>query len=420
MNDWSKIIDEMTVKEMKEELQRRELKVTGLKKDLAARLLLAEFSQGYHEDPSFATLMREVDQLLPDYRWWLESNLLMEILTRLMAGESLKTSEINYIGAIWHPDVPRHLVDVYRENRMQQEKADSRASETGVSFSDVKGLDPLVEWASQEGKLFTPEAREYGFPRYPSGVLLTGVPGCGKTMIAKAIAQEWGMGFRRVFPDQLVGSLIGDNERFMRELCDDLRENAPIVCFIDEAEKILGQTRSTSFYRVSDAARDSAESILLQFMEEDDSGVFFVFTANDFDKLSPALIDRFEERFFIDLPMIEAREDMIASLLIERRREPSNFDVRVLAEVSEDFTGRDIRSAVDEAMKNAFCDGGREFTTDDLKKAFEQVSPTSTVHKKEMLKLRRMVAGGKMRRANASDERPLKKANKNGSFVGWH
>ena len=96
------------------------------------------------------------------------------------------------------------------------------------------------------------------------------------------------MGFRRVYPDQLVGQLIGDNERFMRELCDELREKAPIVCFIDEAEKILGQTRSPGFYRVSDSARDSAESILLQFMEEDDSGVFFVFTANELEKLSPA------------------------------------------------------------------------------------------------------------------------------------
>ena len=420
MNDWSKIIDEMTVKELKEELQRRELKVTGLKRDLAARLLLANFSQGYHEDPSFATLMGEVDQLLPDYRWWLESNLLMEILTRLMAGESLKNSDINYIGALWHPDVHRHLVDVFRETRMQQEKADRRDSESGVSFSDVKGLDPLVEWASQEGKLFTPEAREYGFPRYPSGVLLTGVPGCGKTMIAKAIAQEWGMGFRRVFPDQLVGSLIGDNERFMRELCDELRENAPIVCFIDEAEKILGQTRSTSFYRVSDAARDSAESILLQFMEEDDSGVFFVFTANDFDKLSPALIDRFEERFFIDLPKLDARKDMISSMLLERRRIPSNFDVQRVAELSEGYTGRDIRSAIDEAMKVAFCDGGREFTTADLKKAFGLISPTSVIHKKQITKMRQMVTEGKMRMANTREGKNMGRLSKDGSFVGWN
>ena len=289
-----------------------------------------------------------------------------------------------------------------------------------VYFRDIKGLNPLVEWARKSGKLFTPEAREYGFTRFPAGLLLTGVPGCGKTMMAKAIAQEWGMGFRRVFPDQLVGPNVGDNEKFMRNLCDDLRENAPIVCFIDEAEKILAQTRSPTFYRASDAGRDAAESILLQFMEEDDSGVFFVFTSNNFEMLSPALIDRFEERFFIDLPTVDAREEMIASMLVERKRDPSKFDVKMLAEVAEEFTGRDIRSAVDEAMKNAFCDDGREFTTEDLMEAFEQTNSTSTIHKKEIRKLRHMVAGGKMRRANATMEKPVEKIGKNDSFVGWN
>ena len=126
--------------------------------------------------------------------------------------------------------------------------------------------------------------------------------------------------FRRVFPDQLVGPNVGDNEKLMRNLCDELSENAPIVCFIDEAEKILAQTRSPTFYRASDAGRDAAESILLQFMEEDDSGVFFVFTSNNFEMLSRALIDRFEERFFIDLPTVDAREEMIASMLVERKK----------------------------------------------------------------------------------------------------
>ena len=288
-----------------------------------------------------------------------------------------------------------------------------------VSFTDVKGLNPLVEWARKSGNLFTPEARQYGFTRYPTGLLLTGVPGCGKTLVAKAIAEEWGMGFRRVFPDQMVGPNVGDNEKLMRDLCNELSESAPIVCFIDEAEKILAQTRSPNFYRASDAGRDAAESILLQFIEENDSGVFFVFTSNNFEMLSPALVDRFEERFFIDLPTQDAREEMIAAMLVERKRDPSNYDVKALAEVALQFTGRDIRSAVDEAMKNAFCDNGREFTDQDLLQAFEQVNPTAVIHELEILKLRKMVAGGKMRRANTCNENIEFKVDKAGSFVGW-
>lgn len=412
-------IDAMTVKELRDHLGLRMLSRTGRKADLVARLKLSKFSSTYHENPSFATLMGEVDRLLPDYHKWMQNENLMEIFHRLMAGEYLNRWETFYIGSTWHPQVCAAIAEAEAENR-KAERSEEEPERTGVSFNDVKGLGPLVEWSAQAGKLFTPEARQYGFSRFPSGVLLTGVPGCGKTMIAKALAQEWGMGFRRVYPDQLVGQLIGDNERFMRELCDELREKAPIVCFIDEAEKILGQTRSPGFYRVSDSARDSAESILLQFMEEDDSGVFFVFTANDFEKLSPALIDRFEERFFIDLPTLEARVDMIGSMLLERGRSPSNFDVEHLAELSKDYTGRDIRSAVDEAMKVAFCDGGREFTTEDLEKAFEQTCPTSVVHKKSITKMRQMVTDGKMRRANASDCKAMDRLSKDGSFVGWN
>ena len=103
--------------------------------------------------------------------------------------------------------------------------------------------------------------------------------------------------------------------------------------------------------------------------------------------MSPALIDRFEERFFIDFPTQDAREEMISSMLVERKRDPSKFDVKMLAEVAVEFTGRDIRSAVDEAMKNAFCDGGREFTTEDLMEAFEQTNSTSTIHKKEITEI---------------------------------
>ena len=415
--------DEMNMDELRQLLREKGLPVSGRKSELITRLKLSEFTKKYREDPNFTTLMNQVvlSSWFPDYEDWKENESLMAILHRLMAGEILDRGEMCYLAAMWDPVNADTIYDIVKEERRLSQKEKKHTTESGVQntteagvlFSDVKGLGPLVDWATKAGKLFTPEARKYGFSRFPTGVLLTGVPGCGKTMIAQAIAQEWGMGFRRVFPDQLVGPTVGDNEKFMRELCDDLSQNTPIVCFIDEAEKILGQTRSPTFYRASDAGRDAAESILLQFMEEDDSGVFFVFTSNNFEMLSPALIDRFEERFFIDLPTLDAREDMISSMLIVRNRDPSNFDVSMLAELAVDFTGRDIRSAVDEAMKNAFCDNVREFTTADLKEAFEQVSPTAKIHKKEIHYLRRMVAGGKMRRANASEKKIVKKLDKN-------
>ena len=291
--------------------------------------------------------------------------------------------------------------------------------ESVFEYDDIKGLDPLISWAKMTGRLFSQEAVAFGFPRFPLGVLLTGVPGCGKSMVAKAIANEWGMGFRRVQPDELVGKLIGDNEQFMRDLVTELAEEAPIVCFIDEAEKILGQTRSQGHYRVSDSARDSAESILLQFMEDDNSGVFFIFTANDYDKMSPALLDRFHGRFFIDLPSSSARKDIIASMLEIRQRNPSDYDIDRLVEISDGFSGRDIRTAIDEAMKLAFFQDARPLVESDLVGAFSQAIPTSEIHLDQIAEMREMVSQGKMRRANSQELEAGALVVKDGGQIEW-
>jgi len=288
-----------------------------------------------------------------------------------------------------------------------------------VQYDDIKGLEPLISWAKMTGRLFSPEAAVYGFTRFPTGVLLTGVPGCGKSMVAKAIANEWGMGHRRVHPDELVGSCVGDNETFMRDLVNELAAEAPIVCFIDEAEKLLGQTRAGTMYRTADAARDSAESILLQFMEDDASGVFFIFTANDYDKMSPALLDRFHGRFFIDLPSRSARKDIISSMLEIRQRDASDFDLETLVEISDGFSGRDIRTAIDEAMKLAFFQDARSMDDSDLFESFSHAVPTSEIHKEQIAEMREMVSQGKMRRANSQELESGVLVAKDGGYVGW-
>ncbi len=299
------------------------------------------------------------------------------------------------------------------------EHAAQTMPESVFQYDDIKGMDPLIHWFKMTGRLFSPEAAIYGFTRFPAGVLLTGVPGCGKSMIAKAIANEWNMDFHRVHPEELVGPCVSDNERFMRDLVDDLAARAPVVCFMDEAEKLLGQTKAGSMYRAADAARDSAESILLQFMEDDNSGVFFIFTANEFEKMSPALLDRFHGRFFIDLPSSTARKDIISSMLEIRQRNPSDYDIERLAEISDGFSGRDIRTAIDEAMKSAFFQGARPLVDSDLVEAFAQAIPTSEIHKEQIADMREMVSQGKMRAANSQEFGAGVLAVKGGSQLEW-
>lgn len=267
-------------------------------------------------------------------------------------------------------------------------------------YDSLKGLEPLVQWAKLKGKLFTPEAAEYGFINYPRGLLLTGVPGCGKTMAAKVIAQEWGMALHRVNPDDITSRFMGGNEENMRKLLDKLESNAPSICFVDEAEKLFGEINN-GMNGAASISIDSTESMLLQFMEENEKPVFFIFTCNNLDKMSPAIIDRFDARFFVDLPDDVARQDIIRLMLKERKQGLLNIDIKSLVNKSQKFTGRDIRGAVEEAMMVAFADG-RKLKQEDLELYFSNTKPTSTIHAEKIEKIRHLVKEGKVRMANST------------------
>ena len=299
----------------------------------------------------------------------------------------------NADSVIAKPGIDEDLQEKDSSNQILTEKDDSL-------YNSLKGLEPLAQWAKMKGRLFTPEAREYGFVDYPRGLLLTGVPGCGKTMAAKVIAQEWGMKLHRVNPDDITSKLMGGNEENMRRLLDKLVNDAPSICFVDEAEKLFSQM-NTTIRSASTNSIDSTESMLLQFMEEDKSAVFFIFTCNDLEKLSPAIIDRFDARFFVDLPDEDAREQIIRLMLEERKKGGLNIDCAALAKQSSEFTGRDIRGSIDEAMAEAFA-ANRELRTEDLEKYFSRREPTSSIHAEKVEVIRKLVTEGKVRKANSS------------------
>ena len=264
-----------------------------------------------------------------------------------------------------------------------------------TGFENIGGLTPLKEWVSLISKRFTIAARDYGFIRNVRGLLMAGVPGCGKTAIAKASANEMNMNILMVDATDLKGSLVGESEAKVHKLLEIAKAAAPLIVFVDEAEKLLGKSEGVH----DGGAHDAVLGQFLTFMQEDDSGVFFVFTANNMNKFAPELIDRFEGRFFIDLPEPEEREEIIKIHLSLRGQVITDSEIKELVKITANFSGRNIEDGIEEAMTRSFSED-RPLEMTDLNSVFAVLVPTSKTKKEEIEVMRSFVDNGSMRKAN--------------------
>ena len=281
------------------------------------------------------------------------------------------------------------------EKRKNVERAGFTLVRPTTGFEQIGGLTPLKEWVTLISKRFTNSAKDYGFIRNIRGLLMAGVPGCGKTAIAKAAAKEMNMNILMVDATDLKGSLVGESEAKVHKLLQIAKAAAPLIVFVDEAEKLLGKSEGIH----DGGAHDAVLGQFLTFMQEDDSGVFFVFTANNMNKFAPELIDRFEGRFFIDLPEPEEREEIIKIHLGLRKQDASKFDIKELVRKTAKFSGRNIEDGIEEAMTRSFSED-RPLEMRDLVYVLEALVPTSKTKKDEIEVMRSFVDNGSMRRAN--------------------
>lgn len=211
-----------------------------------------------------------------------------------------------------------------------------------LSADDVGGLDVLKRWLEIRSLAFTREARAYGVDT-PKGVLLTGIPGCGKSLSAKCTAAAWGLPLVKLDMGKIFSSLVGSSEEHMRSALSTCEAIAPCVMWIDEIEKGLAHSSRT--------IGDSGVSLrvfgtLLTWMQEKTAPVFLFATANDVGALPPEILrkGRFDEVFFVDLPNDEERRAILEVQIRRRRRDPTQYDLPHLVELSgETQFGPDIR-----------------------------------------------------------------------------
>jgi SpoVK/Ycf46/Vps4 family AAA+-type ATPase len=265
-------------------------------------------------------------------------------------------------------------------------------------LEDVGGLDALKQWLRLRERAFTREATDYGLPA-PKGMALLGIPGTGKSLVAKVIASLWRMPLFRLDTGALFGSLVGESEERARRALRLAESAAPAILWIDEVDKALahGGLDSGTSTRVFGS--------LLTWMQEKTAPVFVVATANSISHLPPELLrkGRFDEVFFLDLPRAEERAEILKVHLRKRRRAPEKFDLSRLSAESEGYTGAELEQAVLDAMYVGFNEG-RELTTDDISATLARQIPLSVSQREDIGALRSWLREG--RAQPASSPRP--------------
>lgn len=255
-----------------------------------------------------------------------------------------------------------------------------------VDLGAVGGLDLLKEWLRKRQKAFGTAAREFGLDA-PRGILLLGVQGCGKSLVAKAVAREWGFPLLRLDMGRVFGGLVGQSEANIRSATKVAGALAPCVLWIDEIEKGAAGLGSSDTSDAGTTAR--VMGTFLTWMQERKEPVFVLATANRIAGLPPELLrkGRFDDLFFVDLPDATTREEILGIHLRRRRRDVGRFDLRALADASAGFSGAELEEAVREGLFDAF-DAGRELESADLLRALRATVPLSCTMKEEIEALR--------------------------------
>lgn len=267
-------------------------------------------------------------------------------------------------------------------------------------ITNLGGLDNLKDWLKKRRTAFSLQAEKYGLP-IPRGLLLVGIQGTGKSITAKAIANEWQLPLLKLDVGKLFGGIIGESESRLRQMINVSETISPCILWIDEIDKA---------FSINDNKSDSGTSnrvlaTFISWLSEKTKPVFVIATANNIEMLPLEIIrkGRFDEVFFLDLPKKEEREE-IFKIHIKAFRPNSwqSFNYKKLAKLSELFSGAEIRQSIIEAMYQAFYQK-REFTTEDICIALDELIPLAQLETHQTLKLQTWASSGQIRLASSTN-----------------
>lgn len=266
------------------------------------------------------------------------------------------------------------------------------------TIGNIGGVDNLKSWLKKRKTSFSAQALNYGLPT-PRGLLLVGIQGTGKSLTAKAIANEWQLPLLKLDVGKLFGGIVGESESRLRQTIEIAETLSPCILWIDEMDKA---------FTINENKGDSGTSnrvlaTFISWLSEKTKPVFVVATANNVELLPLEIIrkGRFDEIFFLDLPQKEERKQIFEIHLKEFRPNSWHlFDYEKLSQLSELFSGAEIRQSIIEAMYQAFYEE-REFNTDDICSALNEIIPLAQLENNQNLKLQNWATSGRIRLASS-------------------
>ena len=250
-------------------------------------------------------------------------------------------------------------------------------------FADVGGARRLKRWVEQRRAPFVQDPPPPGLEP-PKGVLLLGVQGCGKSLLAKAVAGGFGVPLVRLDFGTLYDKYHGETEKNLRAALASTEQLAPCVLWIDEIEKGLAAGNGEN-----DGLSRRVLGYLLTWMAERKSRVFLVATANQVHELPAELLrkGRFDEIFFVDLPDPATRLEIFALHLDRRSLAKDDIDLSALAAAADGFSGAEIEQVIVSALYAAHAEQA-SLDTQALMQAIRDTRPLSVLMAEQVQALR--------------------------------
>jgi len=263
-----------------------------------------------------------------------------------------------------------------------------------VTMNDVGGLRGYKEYSRRKLMTFTDKARK-AHVDMARGVVIVGVQGTGKSLAAKATAGGK-LPLLRLDAGALMGSLVGQSEQQTRQALRIAEAVAPSVLWIDEMEKIFGDT----FGELDGGTSGRVLATVLTWMQERTAPVYIVATSNSVENVKPELLRRFDNIFFVDLPNFYDRMEIFRIHLEKREQNVSKIDLDALAARTWGFNGDEIEKVVREALETAFIEG-RKMSTELLMESANKIVPIYETMREQIESIRKWAEQGRAVYASA-------------------